>query len=171
MRWILTEWEKLRPYFALLDFGAKPGSRVAWMVRVAVISFAVVVLWKRVSTSTAPLLDAKPLPFIPTEEIEDYKFRLPERTRREIFTEIATAEQAERTRAAEHDKWHGHLWSREDDRGHFERVEMRNLALRFKISLSQIYLILDEGIRDHWPGPDGVPLPATTPPLDLRSTW
>jgi len=171
VRWIITEWQKLRPYFSLLDFGTKPSSRVAWMVRIAVISFAVVVLYKRTGTATAPLLDAKPLPFIPSEEIEDYRFRLPERTRREIFTEIATGEIAERKRQVEVDKWHGHLWSREDDRGHFERVEFRTLAVKHKISLSQVYLILDEGIRNHWPGPDGQPLPATTPPLDLRTTW
>ena len=171
MRWILTEWEKLKPYFALLDFGAKPGSRVAWMVRVAVLSFSIVVLYKRVSATASPLLDAKPAPFIPSEEVDDYRFRLPERTRREIFLEIAGAEVAERKRAAENDKWHGHLWSREDDRGHYERVEMRLLAVKFHISLTQMYLILDEGIRNHWPGPDGAPLPAVSPPLDLRSTW
>lgn len=168
---IVAEWEKLKPYFTLLDFGSRPTSRVAWMVRVAVVSFALVVLWKRTHVATAPLLDAKPLPFIPSEEIEDYRFRLPERTRREIFMEIAAAESEDRKRAVEHDKWKGHLWSREDDRGHFERVHMRLLATKYGISLTQMYLILDEGLRAHWPGPDGTPLPATSPPLDLRSTW
>lgn len=168
---IVAEWQKLRPYFTLLDFGTRPASRVAWLVRVAVMSFALVVLYKRVHTATAPLLGAKPLPVIPNEEIEDYRFRLPERTRREIFTEIAEGEAAERKRAIDYDKWKGHLWSREDDRGHFERVELRQLATKYKISLTQMYLILDEGIRGRWPGPDGEPLPATTPPLDLRSTW
>jgi hypothetical protein len=169
--WIVTEWQKLRPYFTLLDFGSRPSSRVAWMVRVAVTSFALVVLWKRTNTATAPLLNAKPLPFVPSEEIEDYRFRLPERTRREIFAEIASAETEERRRAVEHDKWKGHLWSREDDRGHFERMAFRQLATKYNISLTQVYLILDEGLRSHWPGADGEPLPATTPPLDLRSTW
>lgn len=171
MRWFVDEWLKLRPYFSLLDFGSKPSSRVAWMVRVAVVSFAVVVLYKRVVSATAPLLDAKPLPFIPSEEVDDYRFRLPERTRREIFMQIATAEVAERKRLVEQDKWKGHLWSREDDRGHQERMEMRLLATEHKLSLTQLYLILDEGIRNHWPGPDGAPLPATTPPLDPRTTW
>jgi len=171
MGWIVTEWQKLRPYFSLLDFGTRPSTRVGWAVRVAVLSFAVIVLWKRIGAVAAPLLDAKPPPAIPSEEIEDYRFRLPERVRREIFMEIAGPEAAERKRAIEHDKWKGHLWSREDDRGHFERVELRQVALRNKITLSQVYLILDEGIRDHWPGPDGEPLPATSPPLDPRSTW
>ena len=168
MSWLVSEWKRLRPYFSLLDFGGPPTSRVAWAVRVAVWSCAAVVLWRRVGVATAPLLDAKPLPFIPSEEIDDYKFRLPERTRREIFADIAVAELAERKRAIDQNTWKGHLWSREDDRGHYERVEFRQLALRYKISLTQVYLILDEGIRDHWPGPDGNPLPATTPALDLR---
>ena len=50
MAWIAAEWLKLRPYFSLLDFSTKPGSRVAWAVRVAVLSFALVVLWKRLGT-------------------------------------------------------------------------------------------------------------------------
>jgi hypothetical protein len=45
------------------------------------------------------------------------------------------------------------------------------MAGKYRISLTQAYLILDEGIRNKWPGPDGTPLPATTPPLDIRTTW
>jgi hypothetical protein len=168
---IKNEWLRLRPYFSLLDFGDRPSTRVAWLVRIAVMAFAVVVLYKRLSVATAPLLEAKPPTPIPSEEIEDYRFRLPERTRREIFMEMAAAEIAERHRAAEANTWNGHLWSREDDRGHVERMTLRSLAGKHKISLSQCYLILDEGIRNKWPGPDGNPLPATTPPLNIRSTW
>jgi hypothetical protein len=168
---ILTEWERLKPYFSLLDFGDRPSSRVAWLVRVAVYGVAAVLLWQRVGNVTAPLLKAKPPIPIPSEEIEDYRFRLPERTRREIFDEIANPEQAQRAHARETNSWNGHLWSREDDRGHFERLYFRQLAKRHDISLSQIYLILDEGLRAKWPGPDGQPLPATTPPLSIRSTW
>jgi hypothetical protein len=144
---------------------------VAWIVRVCVISFAAVVLYKRISTTVSPLLDAKPPIRLPSEEIDDWRFRLPERTRREIFAEIALAEEAERKRAVEQNTWNGHLWSREDDRGHFERVFLRQLAQRYGISLTATYLILDEGIRAKWPGPSGEPLPGTTPPLNPRSTW
>jgi hypothetical protein len=166
--WFVTEWKWLRPYFGLLDLAGPPRSRVAWAVRICFLSFALVVLWKRVDIATKPLLQAKPAPFIPSEEIEDYRFRLPERTRREIFMEIAVAEMAERQRAIEQNTWKGHLWSREDDRGHFERLHLRVLAKKYGVSLTQLYLILDEGIRSHWPGPDGAPLPATTPALDMR---
>jgi hypothetical protein len=168
VQWLLSEWKRLRPFFSLLDFGGPPSSRMAWAVRICVFSFASVVLYKRLVMVTSPLLDAKPLPFIPSEEIEDYKFRLPERTRREIFAEMAVAEAAERKRAIEQNTWKGHLWSREDDRGHAERMALREIAQRHKISLTQAYLILDEAIRNHWPGPDGQPLSPTTPALDMR---
>ena len=172
MGWLLAEWRKLRPYFALLDFGGPPASRVAWAVRVCVLSFATVVLWKRVDKVTAPLLNAKPPIAIPNEEIEDYRFRMPERTRREIFAEIASAEAIERKRAIDQNTWHGHLWSREDDRGHQERMEFRRIAKDYNISLTQVYLVLDEGIREHWLGPDGKPLTGSTPKLDQRwDTW
>lgn len=171
MSFLLREWKRLVPYFSLLDFGGKPTTRVSWLVRIAVLAFAAVVLYRRLALSTSPLLDAKPPAKIPVEEIDDYRFRLPERVRKDIFMEMAGAEQAERRRAIEANSWNGHLWSREDDRGHQERLQMRSIAGKYKLSLTQAYLILDEGIRSGWPGPDGTPLPATSPPLDIRTTW
>ncbi|MBX3222235.1 MAG: hypothetical protein KF795_17080 [Labilithrix sp.] len=168
----LREWRKILPYLQLFDFARRPSSKAAWLVRVAAVGIALFALWRRVDAATQPLLAAKPPPAIPTEEIEDYRFRLPERVRRAIFMELATAELAERARAIQANTWKGHLWSREDDRGHYERVAVRSVAARHKISLSQTYLVLDEGIRERWPGPNGEPLPATTPPLDIRSnSW
>ncbi|MBS2012779.1 MAG: hypothetical protein JST00_07830 [Deltaproteobacteria bacterium] len=171
MGFLWREWKRLVPYFSLLDFGDKPSTRVAWLVRIAVMSFALVVLWRRTTAATAPLLTAKPPPAVPTEEIDDYRFRLPERVRREIFIELAGAEIAERKRAIDGNTWNGHIWSREDDRGQQERMLARTLAGKYKVSLTQIYLVLDEGIRNKWPGADGEPLRATTPPLDIRTTW
>jgi hypothetical protein len=169
---IAREWRKIKPYLALLDFARRPETKAAWLVRAFAIAIAVFALWKRVEIATLPLLTTKPAPAIPTEEIEDYRFRLPERTRREIFAELATAELSERARAIAANSWNGHLWSREDDRGHYERIAVRNAAAKHHVSLSQVYLVLDEGIRERWPGPDGNPLPATTPPLNIRSnSW
>lgn len=167
----LREARRLLPYLRMFDFAGSPRSKAAWAVRVAALGVALVVLWRRVEAATLPLLSAKPPPAIPTEEIDDYRFRLPERTRREIFAELAAAELAERARAIQANTWKGHLWSREDDRGHYERVAVRAAAAKHKISLTQTYLVLDEGIRERWPGPDGKPLPATTPALDIRSNW
>lgn len=168
---VAREVRKLVPYLRLLDFASRPESKLGWVVRVLAIVIALVALWRRVDAATKPMLSAKPPAAIPTEEIEDYRFRLPERTRREIFAELATAELAERARAIQGNTWNGHLWSREDDRGHYERVAVRSVAAKHKISLSQTYLILDEGIRERWPAPDGNPLPATTPALNTRSSW
>jgi hypothetical protein len=165
-------WQTLQSYLALFDFAGRPASKAAWLVRGAVIVIALVALWIRVHAATAPILSAKPPPAIPTEEIDDYRFRIAEHTRREIFAELAAAELAERARAIQANSWNGHLWSREDDRGHYERVAIRSAAAKHKISLSQAYLVLDEGIREHWAGPDGKPLPATTPPLNMRlNSW
>jgi hypothetical protein len=168
---IAREWRKIRPYLGLLDFAKRPETKAGWIVRILALSIALFALWKRVDLVTTPMLATKPPLPIPTEEIEDYRFRLPEHTRREIFAELATAELAERARAIGANTWNGHLWSREDDRGHYERVAARNVAAKYKISLTQVYLVLDEGLRNHWPAPDGKPLPPTTPPLSTRSTW
>ncbi|HVH47784.1 MAG TPA: hypothetical protein VM925_35855 [Labilithrix sp.] len=169
-----SAWEtrKIIPYLRLLDFAGRPESKLGWIVRGLAVGIAVLLLLGRVNAATKPLLSAKPPAVIPTQEIDDYRFRLPERTRREIFRELATAELAERARAIAANSWNGHIWSREDDRGYQERVAARAAAAKHKVSLSQIYLVLDEGIRERWPGPDGKPLPATTPPLDIRSnSW
>ncbi len=166
------EWRRAKVYFSLFDFAAVPRSKAGWIVRALALGITLVVLWRRVDASTKPMLSAKPPAAIPTEEVDDYKFRIPERTRRVIFAELATAELAERARAIQANTWKGHLWSREDDRGHHERLAARAAAARHKISLTQVYLVLDEGIRERWPGPDGNPLPATTPPLNIRSnSW
>jgi hypothetical protein len=165
------DWRTIEQWSALFDFGQKPRTKGAWLVRLAVTFIALWVVVRKTIAIAAPLVSAPPPTPIPSQEIEDYRFKLPERTRRAIFMEIATAELAERARAIAANTWNGHLWSREDDRGYYERVKLRELAGRYKATLPQLYLILDEGIREKWPGPDGQPLPATTPPWDSRSSW
>jgi hypothetical protein len=91
--------------------------------------------------------------------------------RKSIFAEFAETEIKERQRAIDQNTWGGHAWSREDDRAHAEMVLARKLAVRHGLTLTQIYMVLDEGIREKWPGPDERPLPPTTPPQDPRSTW
>lgn len=167
-----TRVEEAAKLASLLDFAAVPKTKAGWAIRIVATFIAIVFCWRRVVLATHILVSTHAPPPIPTEEIDDYKFRLPEHTRKEIFEDLATAELAERDRAAKANTWNGHLWSREDDRGHYERVAARAAAVKFKISLAQVYLVLDEGIREHWPAPNGQPLPATTPPLNLRSnSW
>jgi hypothetical protein len=163
---------ELGRYLGLFDFGRLPTTKAGWVVRFFVTLGALVALSRRVGMATAPILQARSPSPIPTEEIEDYRFRLPEHVRHEIFTDLATAELAERQRAITANTWGGHLWSREDDRGHYERVAARAAAAKYRISLTQVYLVLDEGLREHWLAPNGQPLPATTPPLAIRSnSW
>ena len=42
---------------------------------------------------------------------------------------------------------------------------------RYGLTMSQVYLILDEGIRGRWPGPDGQPLDPHTVPLNPRRKY
>lgn len=167
-----TDYERYVSYLSLFDFSKVPVTRAGWTVRIVAVLFALVLLSRKVTSATAPMLTAKAPAPIPTEENDDYRFRLPERTRREIFADLATAEIAERARAVRENTWKGHVWSREDDRGHFERVAARAAAAKYKISLTQVYLVLDEGLRGHWLGPDGKPLTAWTPPFNPRqNSW
>lgn len=163
---------RLRALFRLFEFTRLPDSKVGWFIRIGATVLALSLLGRRVHAAVAPMIAAAPPTPIPAVEIDDYRFRLPERIRRQIFDEIAAAELAERKRAIAANTWNGHAWSREDDRGHHERVALRAIAARHRISLTQAYLVLDEGIRSRWPAPNGQPLPATTPPLNLRtSSW
>lgn len=157
---------------SLFDFERTPNSKMGWFVRVTGTLVGIVVIVQTMRATASVLLDTKAPTPIPTQEFPGDRFRLSEDRRREIFAELATAELAERKRAIEQNTWKGHLWSREDDRGWYEAKAVREAAQRHNVSETQVYLVLDEGIRNHWPAPNGEPLPATTPPLNIRSsTW
>lgn len=154
-----------------LDFD-KP-QKTLWGTRFQILAWAVTLVvalsWLR--TMVSPL--TKPWRQVPLggEEHEGHRYGLTLEKRKAIFDELAAAEIAERKRAIEKNTWDGHLWSREDDRGYQELHHARALAAKHGVSLTHVYLILDEGIRKKWPAPDGNPLPPTTPPQDPRSTW
>jgi hypothetical protein len=151
------------------DEGAQ--SRVGMLAPLLVQAIALVFVVRAARPLFAPLFaEREPRP-LPNVEPPGIRFGLDEKARKEIFAELATAEAAERARAISQNTWNGHLWSREDDRGWHERVLARAIAQRRGISLTQVFLVLDEGIRNHWPDKDGKPLAATTPPLDLRTVW
>jgi hypothetical protein len=154
-----------------LDFD-KPQTTL-WGVRIFLLAWAVMavvaVSWLR--STVSPLTKRWQATPLGGEEHEGHRYGLLLEKRKAIFAELAAAEIAERKRATEANAWLGHMWSREDDRGHQELSLARSLALKHNVSLSVVYMILDEGIRKKWPAPDGNPLPATTPPQDPRSTW
>ncbi len=56
-------------------------------------------------------------------------------------------------------------WRQEDDYHWAEKRFVHQLANQHGIHYSQVYMILDEGTRNHWQGPDGKMLPVSTVPL------
>lgn len=154
-----------------LDFDRPATSQVGAWARALGWTISLAVLLSVVRTTT------RPLTAIPEREPmggalhEGHRYGMPLDKRQAVFAELAKIEIAERARAIAANTWGGHQWSREDDRGHYEMTAARSLASRYGVSLTQIYMVLDEGIRERWPGPNGEPLLPTTPPQDPRSTW
>lgn len=95
----------------------------------------------------------------------DVRFGLTESARRSLFSAMVEKEPENRRIAKER---FGDWWRAEDDRAAFERDQVRTIAAKRKINITVAYLVLDEGIRKHWAGPGGTPLPATVPPLEKR---
>ena len=95
------------------------------------------------------------------------RFGVAKERRQEIFT--ALSQYAPTARATAKRNFPTHRWSQEDDYHNMMRQKVHQLAARQRLHVAQVYLILDEGIRNHWPGVDGKPLSATTVPLNLRT--
>jgi hypothetical protein len=152
---------------ALPDPGAP---RAAWgvvlLLSLQALSIAAFVRVAR--TALGPMVRNPAPPAIP-QPTSMTRFGMTEDRRREVFRELADAEFSERRRAIEQHTWGGHAWSREDDLGYVQRARAREVAARYGLSLSQMYLVLDEGIRQRWPGPDGQPLRGTSEPINLRT--
>jgi hypothetical protein len=140
----------------------QPRVRLLWLGLQAVSLLAVLpYVLKTISPITH---DPRPAPL--ADGPGDVRYGLSEATRRELFKEIAAAEPNGRAQGAA--GFPGQPWSQEDHRAAFERETMRSLAPAKHLNLTQVYLVMDEGVRAHWPGPDGKPLIATTIPLEPR---
>ena len=103
---------------------------------------------------------------IPAGGAAGSRFGLSESQRRSIFAQLATKEPTALRIARA--RFRGQPWSIEDDRARVEKDTVRSVSRQHGLNLSQVYLVLDEGIRSGWPAPSGDRLPATTPPLDRR---
>ena len=119
---------------------------------------------------TASLRFAKPVPVVAAGQ-GDTKLGLSLEQRKKIFADIAATEPASRAAGKASFGSPDLAWSADDHRGSFERREVANVAGRYGISLTQAYLVLDEGIHEKWPAPDGHPLDATTTPLHPRRNY
>ncbi|HEY8079152.1 MAG TPA: hypothetical protein VIF62_33700 [Labilithrix sp.] len=145
-------------------------------------SRAVLLLWLAVSVAslaycflyavdmTHALRTAQPPPPLPPDH-DDVKFGVPLELRKRIFAELAAAEPHERAEGAQKFPGFDLEWSAEDHRGGLERKAVTNASNEHQLSLTQVYLILDEGIREHWLGPDGQPLSPRVVPLHPRRKY
>jgi hypothetical protein len=135
-------------------------------VAIALRSAVLVVCLVGIAELTAPIWTAQAPPPVPPDGPGDARFGLSLQSRHAIFTEVVRGEPGYRARSAT--RFPGDPFSINDDRSWGEMHDARQFSKMRGVSLSQVYLILDEGIRSHWPGPDGQPLQATVPPLDPR---
>lgn len=141
-------------------------SRLAFLLRVAAHVAAVVFAIVIIARTIRPLTSPHAPPPLPGTGTEGTRFGLSLDKRHAIFSQIAATEAYSRRMGTQ--GFPTQPWSAEDHRCAYERDAVRGTAARFGLDLSTTYLIFDEGIRSHWPGPDGTPLVATTVPLDPR---
>ncbi|MBL8716541.1 MAG: hypothetical protein JNL79_11130 [Myxococcales bacterium] len=156
--------------FSLQFLGGLPPGRVAKNRRVVLAELGVqavliVAALITLGNVTKELRHAGPPPSLPPDQ-GSVRFGLREEDRRAIFVDIASHEPS--NIAIGVSGFPGQPWSQEDHRCAMERGTQADLARRHRISLTQAYLILDEGIRQHWPGPDGKPLNPKSVPLQPR---
>ncbi len=144
----------------------RPASRAALARSLATHALATLAAIVAVRWAALPVLHAAAPADLPRDGSDGSRFGLAEGVRREIFREIAAAEPGSRIRAAQ--TFPGAPWSIEDHRAALERDLVRSIAQRRALNLSQVYLVLDEGIRAHWLAPDGHPLSAESVPLAPR---
>jgi hypothetical protein len=133
---------------------------VAWAVA-SLIATLYGAVW--VVRTARPITSEPPPAAVLDYEPNGVRFGLDAAARKEIFAELAAAEPA--ARAGGIAGFPGLPWSQEDHRCAFERETARNLAVKRGVPLTVIYLVLDEGIREKWPGADGKPLTPKTVPL------
>jgi hypothetical protein len=157
----------MAPLWAWIPRAPRPVNRrqlvVALVVRATLFALSVGVI----VYVTHPVWSAAALAPVPRDAAGDVRFGLPVSERRAIFTRVVRGEPGYR-RLAE-SRFAPHAFSVNDDRAWGEMHDARALDReREDLTLSQIYLILDEGIRRRWSGPNGQPLEATVPPLDPR---
>lgn len=138
---------------------------------VGLLAFASL-MWALVTVrdATRTLRTGRPPAPLPADQ-GDVAYGVPLETRKQIFAELAAAEPAARAEGKKSFNGPGLEWSADDHRGAFERKLVASLTGKYRLSTTQVYLVLDEGIRSHWPGPDGKPLEATTTPLHPRRNY
>jgi hypothetical protein len=157
LRWIAGDLVLLR---------TKVLAYIWFAIAVASLSYAYVVT----RDMTRPLRTTKPPAPLPPDQ-GDVRFGVPLALRKQVFADFAAAEPTSRAEGKKSFPGTELAWSAEDHRGAFERKTAASIAQSRGLSLTQVYLILDEGIRAKWPGPDGEPLTPFTVPLHPRRKY
>lgn len=85
---------------------------------------------------------------------------------RAIFDQLVKEEPTSWQKAR--DDWAQHRWSQQDSFGAFERGYVDSTARQLGRWPQDLFGVIDEGMRRHWPGPDGRPLQSTVVPLKTR---
>lgn len=105
------------------------------------------------------------------------RFRITEEKRRVYFQELTAGEPADQAQVRREFK-ETQIWNRNYDSFFHQRERSRlaSVGSRRGLAMWQVYLILDEGFRNHWPPAPGVelrnddaPLVRFTRPLAARS--
>jgi hypothetical protein len=133
-------------------------------------------------TATRRLRTSPRAPALPADRCEgaqrprecdqgDVRFGVPLAKRRAVFARLAASEPGERNAGKNEFPGPGLEWSAEDHRAAFERAEVAAVMSEQQLEMSQVYLILDEGIREHWPAPNGKALDPYTVPLHPRRSY
>lgn len=153
-----------------LDAKARARSRGLLIVHVALVigtlGYAAVRAWAAIE----PLARARePAPI--ARDDATTRFGLTLDKRKAIFAELAAAEPQSILNGKTSFPGKELEWSAEDHRGAYERQTVAALVVKYGVTTTQVHLCLDEGIRQHWVGPDGKPLNPHTVPLHPRRKY
>jgi hypothetical protein len=85
---------------------------------------------------------------------------------RQLFDEVTRDEPKDREAAK--DDWAHHAWSQQDAFGALELERVSRFSRNQNVTKQALFLLIDDGLRAHWPGPDGKPLITRTVPLKPR---
>jgi len=152
----------------LLEPSARPRSRREVTVLGAIQVMALIVAAQTIWKASKPLIKAPPVPEVPADKPGE-RFGIKDQVRRDIFAEYAAADPQHRLNGKT--SFPTETWSAEDHRAAFERQLSASLASKYNLTLTQVYLVLDEGIHEQWPGPDGKPISPFTVPLKPRRKY
>jgi hypothetical protein len=153
-----------------LDAKARASSRALVAVHLVLVFGSVAWAAGRARETVRPLLEGREAPPVARDEGET-RFGLPLAKRKAIFAEIAAAEPQAILNGKTSFPGKELEWSAEDHRGAYERQTVAAMVLKYGVTTTQVYLCLDEGIRQQWPGADGKPLNPHTVPLHPRRKY